>query len=267
MSSLLVTCPACGYKTLTTHLKCIHCEKPLGDLSIPKPWAGEQRSESAPTPPPQETPPERIPQPELPPEPPPEEPIRPTASPPKPSLSQRPRPIDKKRNPADTVWPPRLSSMRRREKVGSSRSPQAGAQESRVASHRRGQCPRGHGPLQAATLLNRTVAHCKSCKGLWLTHSVFREFLAMQARGALEGRKSPPAKAVSLPRTSMVSARAFCPECGAAMTRRVYGDFSGILIDVCERHGVWLDDNELRAIMRYIVIAGPDFARQLLQGQ
>lgn len=89
----------------------------------------------------------------------------------------------------------------------------------------------------------------------------------MQARSVLEGGESTPSKAVSLPRTSMMSARALCPECGNVMTRRVYGSFSGILIDICERHGVWLDDNELRAIMRHIVIAGPDFARQLLEGR
>jgi Zn-finger nucleic acid-binding protein len=44
-----------------------------------------------------------------------------------------------------------------------------------------------------------------------------------------------------------------CPECEAYMARRNYRKKSGIIIDTCAEHGVWLDADELEEIAGFIL--------------
>ena len=39
-----------------------------------------------------------------------------------------------------------------------------------------------------------------------------------------------------------------CPTCGEAMSKQVFAYESGVTTDVCDDHGVWLDDGELHRI-------------------
>ena len=39
-----------------------------------------------------------------------------------------------------------------------------------------------------------------------------------------------------------------CPQCGAPMRRHVYAFSSGVVVDTCDPHGVWLDKGELQVI-------------------
>ncbi len=53
--------------------------------------------------------------------------------------------------------------------------------------------------------------------------------------------------------------RISCPECGEVMDRmryKVSKHPSGVLIDVCKKHGVWLDRGELTSILAFIASAG-----------
>ena len=43
-----------------------------------------------------------------------------------------------------------------------------------------------------------------------------------------------------------------CVVCGQIMHRRHYGIRSGVIIDRCKAHGVWLDSNELPRILAYL---------------
>jgi Zn-finger nucleic acid-binding protein len=42
-----------------------------------------------------------------------------------------------------------------------------------------------------------------------------------------------------------------CPKCGDEMTALNYNYQSGVIIDRCPKHGVWLDKNELEQIQAY----------------
>ena len=42
-----------------------------------------------------------------------------------------------------------------------------------------------------------------------------------------------------------------CPECGELMNRVNYGAMSGVVIDQCKEHGVWLDNGELVHLMEW----------------
>ncbi len=43
-----------------------------------------------------------------------------------------------------------------------------------------------------------------------------------------------------------------CPTCGAPMAKRVFAYESGVTTDVCDEHGVWLDDGELHRIEAWV---------------
>lgn len=47
-----------------------------------------------------------------------------------------------------------------------------------------------------------------------------------------------------------------CPVCGKMMNRVNFGSKSGVIIDKCREHGVWLDGGELRQLMEWTKAGG-----------
>ena len=101
---------------------------------------------------------------------------------------------------------------------------------------------------------------CPQCNGIWVPGDSFDALV----RRATETRRSAGASAApaAAPRvTGGNPARARvvyrkCPECQAFMQRRNYRRSSGVVIDVCNEHGTWLDADELEAIAGFILSGG-----------
>jgi len=47
-----------------------------------------------------------------------------------------------------------------------------------------------------------------------------------------------------------------CPVCGELMNRRIYGAKSGVIVDTCRHHGIWLDGGELAQLVKWINAGG-----------
>ncbi|MEM7355777.1 MAG: zf-TFIIB domain-containing protein, partial [Acidobacteriota bacterium] len=47
-----------------------------------------------------------------------------------------------------------------------------------------------------------------------------------------------------------------CPDCGQLMHRRNIGQRSGVIVDTCRDHGLWLDGGELRRLIRWAQAGG-----------
>ena len=47
-----------------------------------------------------------------------------------------------------------------------------------------------------------------------------------------------------------------CPQCQTLMNRVQYGDRSGVIIDECRDHGIWLDPGELRQLIEWSMAGG-----------
>lgn len=47
-----------------------------------------------------------------------------------------------------------------------------------------------------------------------------------------------------------------CPDCGQLMNRRSFGQRSGVIVDSCRGHGIWLDGGELRRLIRWTQAGG-----------
>ena len=48
----------------------------------------------------------------------------------------------------------------------------------------------------------------------------------------------------------------YCVRCGKLMNRKMFKKISGVVIDVCRDHGVWLDEGELAQIRSFIANGG-----------
>jgi len=101
------------------------------------------------------------------------------------------------------------------------------------------------------------VNECLACNGLWAPGDSFDLLVgrAIQSR-----QQADPAKLHALkPRvTGSNPARQGvryrnCPECDGYMARRNYRKRSGIIIDSCAQHGIWLDADELEQIAGFIL--------------
>ncbi len=101
-----------------------------------------------------------------------------------------------------------------------------------------------------------SVLECQRCAGMWLSHQAL-EHLVEQA--AQEAHPVPPetVKPVASPAQPQPGPRyRRCVECGQIMVRRNYGRRSGVIVDVCGRHGVWFDCEELHKVLRWIRSGG-----------
>ena len=101
---------------------------------------------------------------------------------------------------------------------------------------------------------------CTKCNGLWAPGESFEVLVdrAIDAQrqadpdqlGALRPRVTG-----SNPASQRVQYRK-CPECVGPMQRRNFRKSSGVIIDVCNAHGTWLDADELEQIAGFILSGG-----------
>ena len=140
-------------------------------------------------------------------------------------------------------------------------------------------CP-GERPLVSRRLGRANVAifDCATCGGLWVEKEIF-EVLADRARsGQLPegfGGGAPAVAAaadVHPPEPQQQPLQPLqslhyrpCVICGALMNRRNYGRKSGVIVDLCARHGIWFDLQELDRLLRWIHEGGEARAGKLQQ--
>ncbi len=114
-------------------------------------------------------------------------------------------------------------------------------------------CPRCATPLQARASEAIGFEECPACLGLWLPADAFKSICDVKVEEYRHnplpggGQRHAPVEPVTYIK---------CPECDGVMNRQNFGRTSGIIIDQCRGHGVWLDNSELERIARFIVDGG-----------
>jgi Zn-finger nucleic acid-binding protein len=93
---------------------------------------------------------------------------------------------------------------------------------------------------------------CGTCGGQFVEHAMLRELLeSREPMGALTLGAAPRTAPADL------HVRYFpCPTCGALMARKNFGGKSGVIVDVCRRHGVWFDAGELPRALAFVRAGG-----------
>jgi Zn-finger nucleic acid-binding protein len=120
-------------------------------------------------------------------------------------------------------------------------------------------CPRCRTPLELARGDLETagrVHECPRCGGLFVSRDVLADILT---RAELGG-PLPPASA---PKNAMLDAVTYlpCPTCRTSMNRVNFGRLSGVIVDVCKKHGTWFDAGELTRVIAFASAGGMAKAR------
>jgi len=134
--------------------------------------------------------------------------------------------------------------------------------ESRCDPRKDLKCPVCTNTLETHDDGNSSFYACNECGGLWMDQDSFQFISDRAEKLALEsGYKLPnPTAATAVkPRRAYVP----CPECGVIMTPKNFAGCSGIIIDICHKHGIWFDWQELPRIVEFIRKGGMSKSRKL----
>ncbi len=97
------------------------------------------------------------------------------------------------------------------------------------------------------------IERCERCYGLFFDVGEVPAFLEASVSPAFSVNLREIAT-INEERASAVSRPVRyikCPECGVLMNRVNYGAMSGVVVDQCKEHGIWLDNGELVHLMEW----------------
>lgn len=121
-------------------------------------------------------------------------------------------------------------------------------------------CPRCREDMQALRLGSTFAHECCQCGGLWLDPDSLQKL----ANAREEGAGVVSVLAARVPRSASppdVVRYVPCPRCDKLMNRSNFARSSGVVLDVCKTHGVWLDRGELQRVLGFIESGGLALAR------
>lgn len=120
-------------------------------------------------------------------------------------------------------------------------------------------CPSCRVPMLHGTLRDIPLHECGKCYGLWLGTAAFEQVCrnAEQQAAALGS-----ARPISGPSAIGPVRYVRCPQCNDLMHRLNFARCSGVIVDVCRKHGTWFDANELHRIVQFIRAGGLDRCRE-----
>ena len=98
---------------------------------------------------------------------------------------------------------------------------------------------------------------CGSCGGQFVEHELLRQLLV---RREVAGTSLPRTLRRRNPLEQPV-VYVKCPECREFMNRKNFGNSSGIIVDICPRHGCWFDVGELPQVLEFVEAGGLARAR------
>lgn len=116
-------------------------------------------------------------------------------------------------------------------------------------------CPRCAQPLTTVTLALEPhvfIERCERCFGIFFDNGELELVLGKTVMPASEIDHAKMKELLHHTRDSYISLEyAKCPVCAEFMYRTNYGARSGIIVDRCRAHGVWLDGGELKKIVEW----------------
>lgn len=122
-------------------------------------------------------------------------------------------------------------------------------------------CPRCAHGLVATAIGSTFLEECGACGGVWVDARSFAELCANRQEQAAYVGAGSPLEAARVAHTDERVRYVKCPDCGAVMNRVNFARWSGVIVDVCKRHGTWFDRDELRQIVEFIRSGGLNAAR------
>lgn len=112
-------------------------------------------------------------------------------------------------------------------------------------------CPRCGGVLRVRSLGERSVIECGVCEGLWIARTTFDA----ACRDALRSSAPPAGEGADGASSPADEGYISCLACGEPLLRQRFrhaARTSGIVVDACRRHGIWLDAGELARVLSFL---------------
>jgi Zn-finger nucleic acid-binding protein len=121
-------------------------------------------------------------------------------------------------------------------------------------------CPRCRTEMQAVLVGKTHLEECPKCEGIWAdTDSVQQICTDSEEQSAVLGM--PTAHPVADADLDLHVHYIPCPVCKELMNRVNFAHCSGVIVNVCNRHGTWFDRDELRRIVEFVRAGGMERAR------
>ncbi|MEO6598673.1 MAG: zf-TFIIB domain-containing protein [Polyangiaceae bacterium] len=117
------------------------------------------------------------------------------------------------------------------------------------------QCSDCRTPLEAIQEATGTLLNCKKCGGQFVEHALLRSLLDQHE---LTGEAFPDAPYQRPPPKVQIERVHYrpCSVCQQMMNRKNFGGASGVIVDVCARHGTWFDAGELPQVLAFVKSGG-----------
>lgn len=113
-------------------------------------------------------------------------------------------------------------------------------------------CPRCKVTLLHVDVGRLSVEECPGCDGVWLDATELEGMVqSAESQSAVIAWHQNAAHPVPARRMAPVQ-YAPCPHCQAIMNRTNFSRISGVIIDVCHKHGTWFDRHELAAVAKFV---------------
>jgi Zn-finger nucleic acid-binding protein len=116
-------------------------------------------------------------------------------------------------------------------------------------------CSDCHEPLEAIAERAGSLLNCRHCGGQFVEHALFR---SMIEHAETSGRAIPDAPYQKPPPKAALERVHYrpCAVCQQMMNRKNFGGASGVIVDVCAKHGTWFDAGELPQVLAFIRSGG-----------
>jgi Zn-finger nucleic acid-binding protein len=117
-------------------------------------------------------------------------------------------------------------------------------------------CPACKTPLESYRSGAGSLFDCNDCGGQFVEHLLLQEMLhrhehAPLPHGAVRSSGRPVTRTAYVP----------CPECHSLMNRKNFGVISGVIVDVCKKHGTWFGLGDLPRVLAFVATGGLERAR------
>jgi Zn-finger nucleic acid-binding protein len=123
--------------------------------------------------------------------------------------------------------------------------------ESALQSKQCGDC---RGPLELIAEPTGSLLNCRKFGGQFVEHALLRSLLERQEQVG-QAFPNAPYQRPSKPQMERVQYRP-CSVCEQRMNRKNFGGASGVIVDVCARHGTWFDAGELTQVLAFVRSGG-----------
>ncbi len=127
-------------------------------------------------------------------------------------------------------------------------------------------CPRCDKPLQTVGLQvegSFFIERCDTCLGLFFDPDELETLLDKSVSNVYRIDAAQVDDLNKMKRSADYPvAYVKCPVCRKFMNRVNFGTRSGVIVDTCKEHGIWLDGGELRQLMEWIKSGGKLLSQQ-----